>query len=405
MSEAKLARHYKRLLAGKAAAGGFESTTFEVGAEESAAPDFSEAGIEERVNSTRSELHRIVKDFLGDKPELHEIADKIADEGRQGLRAVGQEDEEQLADGRILASLEVIVRTDGSRPSFMVRDGNPDTATSPLGEWGRTLSDSAAKLHQAMSSVGRIDDPSGGQGFQGTGILIGDDLVMTNRHVLQVIASEDENGSWKLKPDIAIDFGHEFRSRDSIGRKNVKGVIFAGSKRIEGGIDHRKLDVALLELKPASGVSPEPLAIEMAPDWGQPDTAVFICGYPGNPGPFGPDSPSLLELLFQSTFGFKRLAPGLVTTPADELPNSPRHWSLGHDGTTLGGNSGSAVFVIGREGAEAGLHFGGRNADPRENWCHVIGRALNETDGKSDKTLGDVLMKRGVKLMDRGRLV
>ena len=214
-----------------------------------------------------------------------------------------------------------------------------------------------------------------------------------------------QGDGWRLKPNITVDFGHEFRARESVGRRSVKNVIFAGSKRIDRNIDLSKLDVALLELEPATERPPELLAVDIAPDWGQPETGVFICGYPGNPGAFGPNSPSLLELLFNSTFGFKRLAPGLVTTAAGELAESPRHWTLGHDGTTLGGNSGSAIFVIGRENVVAGLHFGGRNKDPRENWCHVLGLTLNETDGRSEKTFGETLKDRGVRLVDRGRLV
>jgi V8-like Glu-specific endopeptidase len=407
-SRPELMSHYKRLLAGKAAIadearGGLESTTIDVDANKSLEPDLSDSAIKDRVESTRRELHRIVKEYLCDRPELHEIADEIAEQGQVALRAVGEEDESQLADGRIFASLEVIVRTDGSRPSFMVRNGEPDPTTSPVGEWAGTLSDSAAKFRQFLGCVGRIDDPSSSQKFQGTGILIGERTVLTNRHVLQAVATEIENDGWQLKPNIAIDFGREFRARDSVGRRSITGVIFAGSMHIDRNVDLRKLDVALLELEPATERPTELLAMDIAPDWGQPETGIFICGYPGNPGAFGPDSPSLLELLFKSTFGFKRLAPGLVTTVAEDLPESPRQWTLGHDGTTLGGNSGSAVFVIGRENVVAGLHFGGRNKDPRENWCHVLGRTLDETDGKSEKTLREVLEERGVRLVDRGR--
>ncbi len=80
---------------------------------------------------------------------------------------------------------------------------------------------------------------------------------------------------------------------------------------------------------------------------------------------------------------------------------SPRKWTLGHDATTLGGNSGSAIVVIGREKITVGLHYGGRRADPRENWCHVLGLTLDETDGRSSKTLREHFHERGVVLVDR----
>jgi V8-like Glu-specific endopeptidase len=399
-STASIAAHYRRLLKGKAALQGEGTEGLDTGAPPEA--DLSDAGIGERIEGTRQELHRIVKDYLGDEPELHDVADKIVASGKDALLAVSQGDDKKLAKPGTLSALEVIVRTDGSRPSFMVRNGEPDRKTSPLGEWGDELDDRADNLRRALQCIGRIDDPSGAQGFQGTGILIGKDLVMTNRHVLQAISTNPKpSNGWQLKPEVAIDFGHEFRGTESAGRRKIKGVVFAGSQYIDPfQIDLGKLDLALLELEPARQDTDNKLALDVAPDWGQPETSIFICGYPGNPGSSSNPS-SLLELLFQATYGCKRLAPGIVTTVANAMGKSPRHWALGHDATTLGGNSGSAVLVIGREQVTAGLHFGGRSSDPRENWCHVLGMTLDETDGRSTKTLGDVFKDWGVTLVDR----
>lgn len=391
------AAHYRRLLAGRASGGGaegpFESTR-------SSGPDLSDAGIADRVKTTRSELDRIVKQYLGDAPELHEIADQIARGGATALKAVADDNHAALSDSHTLNSLEVIVRTDGSRPSFMVRNGEPDRSTSPIGDWAATLDDSAALLRQAVQCIGRIDDPSGAQGFQGTGILIGENVVMTNRHVLQIIATRQSDKNWSLNPDIAVDFGHEFRARESVGRRNVTGVLFAGVKAIDPTlIDHAKLDLALLQLEPASEKPAFTLALDSSPDWGQAETGVFICGFPGNPG--FTETPSLLETLFHSTYGCKRVAPGLITTTAANMADSSRHWTLGHDATTLGGNSGSGVLVIGREKVTAGLHYGGRRNDPRENWCHVLGLALDEVDERSNRSLREILAQQGVSLVDR----
>jgi hypothetical protein len=297
---------------------------------------------------------------------LHEIADQIARGGETALKAVADEDNAALVNPHTLSALEVIVRTDGSRPSFMVRNGEPDRTTSPIGDWTATLDDSAELLRQAVQCLGRIDDPSGKQGFQGTGILISENLVMTNRHVLQAIATRQPDKNWNLRPNIAIDFGHEFRARDSVGRRNVTGVLFAGVNAIDPMlIDHAKLDLALLALEPAAENPAFTLALDSSPDWGQAETGVFICGFPGNPGFV--EAPSLLETLFHSTYGCKRIAPGLITTTAANMAASSRHWTLDHDATTPGGNSGSGVLVIGREKATAGLHYDGRRTDPREN--------------------------------------
>src|ERR1043166_3996785 len=394
-----LAGHYRRVLAGQPGGGAADATAFE--AAQPSGPDLSSGAIAERVTAAQAELNRIVKDYLGDTPDLYEIADQIARGGEAALHAVANEDHAKLAQDHVLNALEAIVRTDGSRPSFMVKNDEADRATSPVGNWGATLDDSAELLRQAVRCVGRVDDPSGTQGFQGTAIRIGQNLVMTNRHVLQAIGSEQADHSWRLKPDIAVDFGHEFRARDSVGRRKVASVLFSGAKAIDGRtIDHGKLDRVLLELEAGGENESQPLALDISRDWGQRETGVFICGYPGNPGPFA-EAPSLLERLFQSTFGCKRVAPGLVTTEATGMGESPRKWTLGHDATTLGGNSGSVVLVIGRDNIAAGIHYGGRRADPRENWCHVLGVTLDEPDSRSGKSLRETLQSRGVQLINR----
>src|SRR5262249_5762358 len=140
--------------------------------------------------------------------------------------------------------------------------------------------------------------------------------------------------------------------------------------------------------------------IDVSPDWPQVQQEVYIVGYPGRPQ-VGSEKPTLLEKLFKQTFGCKRLAPGVVTVTPQDLPDSPRDWTTGHDATTLGGNSGSAVVVVSREQIVAGLHYGGTRKAPAVNWAHVLGLTLNETDGASSTTLRDLLKQNGVQLIDR----
>jgi hypothetical protein len=398
--ETAVLEHYRRLLGanGRSHSSGAESTNGSI----EAASDLFESGIDERLDATRKQLRRIVKDYLGDEPALYEIAERIVADGKSGLTAAGRNHGSAMADPSVLSGLEVIVRSDGSRPSFMVRNGEPDLATSPVGAWRTAFDDEPDRLRLAISCVGRIDDPAAEQGFQGTGCLIGENLIMTNRHVLQAIASQDDSGTWTLKPDISIDFCHEFRLPELVRRREITRVVFAGAKPIDPfRIDHDKLDLALIELaRPATKADRPPhiLAVDPSPDWGTLRQHVFIVGYPGAPDPTFA-APSLLELLFKSTFGCKRIAPGTVMTAAGSLPNNAHKWSLGHDATTLGGNSGSAVILMGRKRAAAGLHYGGRWREPRENWCHVLGLTLDQTDGQpGGRTLRSILDEHGVQL-------
>ena len=381
-----ITRHYRTLLAARESAPtGLESLE----STEAPTADLSDSAIDARVETTKASLYDIIKNHLGDKPELYEIANKIVSDGGEALRVLRGEDDADLAErGDVIDSLEAIVRTDGSRPSFMIRNGDVDLTTSPAGAWQNDIGMSMEQLRDAFDCVGRIDVPGSSQGFQGTGFLVHDNLIITNRHVLQVTADFQADGEWRVKPGAAIDFGHEFNARESLNRRALKRLVFAGPYPIRNFIDHKKLDLALFELEPLDPAAAKPrlvLRIDGTADWNQPKRQMYIVGYPGSPA-LGQAPLTLLEQLFQSTFGHKRLAPGeLMTSQA-----GVHTWTVAHDATTLGGNSGSVVLLFDNEQVAAGLHYGGRWSDPRENWAHMLGLVLNKAD-KSGKTLREYL--------------
>ena len=387
--------HYRRFFAGA------ESFNESVG--EAGEPDFSAPAITDRVERAEAELKRIVKTHLGDQPHLYELAERIAREGGGALEAIANDDDEKLAKPEVQAALEVIARTDGSRPSFLVKNNRVDFASSPVGDWRDVIVPAADEIEQAVSCVGRIDHPKATQGFRGTGFLIAPDLILTNRHVLQAIAVPDGDG-WNIDAGVKIDFGHEFRARESVKARALRSVVFCGKDPILQAIDHSKLDLALIELEPAGAANRPPycLAFDVSPDWAQPDLIIFTIGYPANPGLT--EQLTLVEQLFESTFGFKRLAPGTITNP---VISSPPKWLAAHDCTTLGGNSGSVVVAATRGTVACGLHYGGRRALPRENWGHILGLTLDapnglpRNDGEELPTLRKLLKDRGVKLIDR----
>lgn len=399
---AALIAHYRRIAADSSGSGARTETagggSFE--------GDGGGGNFDEYLRETRFQLREIVRNHLGNDPELVEIADQIVTAGEPAVRALSERDEGALADPQQLRALEVIVASDGSRPSFLVRRGIPDLTTSLVGKWRLTMEDQRDGLEAALKCVGRIDDPSSPIGYWGTGSLIASNVVLTNRHVLQKIASQGEGATWRLKAGVCIDFGHEWRARDSIGRREITGVLFAGAHAIpERTVDLSLPDVALLALGTPAGAetSSRPLKLDIAPDWDDPAQGLFIAGYPGRPDD-DKYEPSLLERLFKSTYGRKRIAPGHVMTRASTLAKSPKGWSIAHDATTLGGNSGSAILVIGRTDRAAGLHFGGRHQPPRENWAHVLGRLLDERDGSSGRSLREVLTEHDVELVDGGNV-
>jgi subtilisin family serine protease len=382
-SAASLGNYYRRLLGATDAPR--ESTIGNESLEFTAVPE-----MQDRTERAREELHRIVAKYLGNDPRLLELADRVAKEGGEALRMIDAGDDAELERRPdAAAALEAIVRTDGSRPSFLVVDGDVDRDSSPVGSWGPLLDAGGQRLRNAIAAVGRIDVPGSSVGFQGTAFLVQHNLVVTNRHVLQVSARQDSEGKWTFVEGAAIDFGHELGGRDTLNRRRLKSVVFYGPDLIDNFvIDHRKLDLVLIELEdPAPGETPpHPFALNLSSQWTAPGTRVLTIGYPGNP-PANLYPPTLLEQLFQKTYGFKRLAPGEVMSSAQTLPGS----SFAHDATTLGGTSGSGVLVAGSEGLVAGLHYGGRGVEPRENWAHVLGEVIGRTGGGASATLGEVL--------------
>jgi V8-like Glu-specific endopeptidase len=363
--------------------------------------DLSDAGIKNRLDVAREQLRKVVEQHLGGDQALLDIVDEITRGGDEALRRLAGDDAEAFsADGALLADLETIVRLDGSRPSFMVRNGDVDLTTSPVGGWADVIEASRPALRQTLACVGRINLPGTPEGFEGTGFLVQRNFVLTNRHVLQSVADNLPEG-WSFRSGACIDFGHEFRSSKRHPRRALKRVVFCGPEAIEfeKPVDHRKLDLALIELEASLTDDDVPetlLSVDLSSDWAQEGTYVFVAGYPAPP-PFGRFTPTLIEKLFQGTFGCKRLAPGAAAKSLVEVPA----WTMAHDVTTLGGNSGSVLVVAGRETAAAALHYGGKSRPPRENWAHVLGATLDMRAEAGGQTLRECLTSLNVDLIDR----
>lgn len=355
--------------------------------------------IQSIVGSTEAELTRIVREYLDDGERERNLVKEIVSRGDHALRLIGRNDAEFERRPEMLADLEAIVRPDGSRPSFLIKEGLVDQRSSPLGLWGSYLDADSNDLEKAIACVGRIDDPSIHGGYGGTGVLVHEDLILTNRHVVQSIARKQNDGSWKLNPDTAIDFGHEYRGWVSVGRRKLKRVAYVGDKPIDPFVaDHAKMDLAAIELEPASaGNRPRNvLSVDATPDWaGVGGPTIYAIGYPFKPD-IGVYAPTLLEQLFEMQFGHKRLAPG--ETVASQ--RSTAAWTAAHDATTLGGNSGSAVVKAGRPFCVMAIHYGGTKNDPPENWGHVLGLALPAVGEAGDKLL-TVLDRFGVVFNNR----
>ena len=266
--------------------------------------------------------------------------DYILEEGRLGLEKVRQDGEDADLTPSQKAGLEAIVLL-VHRPAILVQRGN-FLQVPP--EW-KDLNDMKDGINQTLQSVGRIE-VSGHPDLDwlGTGFLVADDVVMTNRHVAQEFCRRSP-GEWSFRSGMAgrIDYVEEFGVLEH-AEFDFIGVI---------GI-HEVYDLALLRVQPISGSGakpPPPLTIASQPPGAVTGRQVFTCGYPASDS--RRNDPQEMLRIFANIFDVKRLQPGELRS-LDSGNNV-----VMHDCSTLGGNSGSCVVDLATNQV-VGLHFGGR---------------------------------------------
>ncbi len=241
-----------------------------------------------------------------------------------------------------LVGLEAIIQIEG-RPAILILDGQ---FRKPPPEWEADLEQARANIESTFPSVGRIEltgHPN--LDWAGTGFLVAEDVVMTNRHVAQEFCRLGPDNGWAFAPGMAsnIDYIAEVgaTAQSEFVLESVIGV-------------HDTFDLALFRVSREStegSTPPEPLTLAAdLPDAGE-GRKVYVVGYPAWDG--RRNDPEIMLRIFSNTFNVKRLQPGEVRAVFEQ--ESLFH----HDCSTLGGNSGSCVVDL-ETNKVIGLHFGGR---------------------------------------------
>ena len=210
-----------------------------------------------------------------------------------------------------------------------------------------------SKIEGCFPSVGRID--AKGVPYGGTGFVVGDGLIMTNRHVALLFAQGVGTSAVTFQDghsrSTSIDFYHELgqNTSDSLTIEDVLMV-------------HPYWDMALLKV---GGLDPrrKPLLLSVDDPASLAERSVVVVGYPGF-DPYGDDDYQRKQnRVFRGTYSVKRMQPGLLKER--ELVESYEREvnALTHDCSTLGGNSGSAVLMLPNSPEDpievVGLHFAG----------------------------------------------
>lgn len=312
--------------------------------------------------------------------------------GAHGKRAL-----EGLAAGRDVsgmapgggASLEALVVLTGERPALRVNGDTIDFNDPQLRDWQGPLLLIRDLIPKLTRSVGRIDLVGR---HVGTGFLIAPNLVMTNRHVLEILAlpvpTDVNPASWVLgDPEITIDFKVEQGSVDTL-KFQVEEVVFAGPTPTNDTpfVDFNDLDVAILRIAAQSleGKNQPPPLNFLKGDLGTHGSSdLLVIGYPARPkfipkdenGKVRQDVLDLLMSMFNLMYSVKYLSPGRVMKLPGQVASDPRQWVFNHDAATLQGNSGSCVIRYGPKPAVIGLHFAGELE--KANSAHAMLRLVN----------------------------
>lgn len=364
---------------------------------ESAGP--ADLSIDDRLRRARDEMRRVVIDQFGADAALLAGVEALALDGQEAVAVLS--DEARPVAPRMLAGLEAVVAFDGSRPSFLVQNGeiNLDSSLN-TSDWQTILSPSLEALSDFVGCVGRVER---GEVHVGSAFLISPTLAMTNRHVAQMISFLTEEGR-VVFPDIHLDFGREHEARATFDRRTVTAIVALGAEAITGPIDHNRLDLAILRLSPSNlgGVQKDRfLSLSGTAGDVAPELSVVAAGYPiawENGVPENPrnEHAAVLARLLGGDAGSKRLSPGLSKGMLTVAGQAHR-WTCLHDATTLKGHSGSPMAVLGGGALKArGLHYGGVALGERINWAHVLANCAAGLCLPSGKPLSEVLATEGV---------
>lgn len=304
-----------------------------------------------------------------------DLGRQMVSDARSALEKLAQDaNKASLGLGEKMA-LEAIVIADGIRP--VVNFSGPHLVSSgvDLGEWKDVTNANATTIETVAQSVGRIN--LNGQQI-GTGFVVTDTDIMTNRHVLEKIG-EQVNGAWNIHEGVTISFSDDGQNvcatlkQNGTRTDNVKAVT---------GQDFRPLDYAIIPVDPTGSGSklPNPLGLEETRSYVMSNREVYVLGYPGRPQP-GTERFSVLKAMFQSEYGIKRFCPGYISASFDDIHADSNNTIFGHDCTTLGGNSGSPVIDLGDNSASVvGLHFGGDRQV--SNYAHSMAALRNEFENE-----------------------
>jgi hypothetical protein len=341
-----------------------------------APPDLTSDRIKDSLAAARERFHKIAERMQdGQNEAVRAEQERVLADAEAALLKLAVHGEDAQVDDRQMIGLEAIIVPDGTRPALFVQDDDVDPSVSEAGSWGGRISELRLGIAEVSRSVGRINSAIGFPNYAGTGFVVAEGLIATNRHVLEELVggpNPQPDGSWKFLQPVTIDFAAELE-RDRKREFKVTGVAFSGPDAINRVLKTSNLDLALLTVEKNNGTEdlPPPLRLSRRIKALRTGEEIYVMGYPARP--YNDEVGEVLMRVFQDEYFVKRFAPGYVDEGPDAVEDGGHKRVFTHDVSTLGGNSGSCVIEFLIQGkAVVGLHFGGLKR--QANYAHSVAR-------------------------------
>lgn len=313
---------------------------------------------EKRLESLRAKLAKVAGGERLESLAARGLESMINEEGLDVLRGEETEVLSKLTNGDFdnvshdqFMRLEAVVEREFRQVVF-IKEGQFDELPHPWNHFNGP--DIRNRLTTLIPSVGRVERLSvtgRRTDHVGTGFIVGERLMMTNRHVAEVFVRGAGNQPLVFKPGLPakFDFGREvgFIPTDLSGTMAVRKVKLI----------HPFWDMALFELESLPDTAkPMPLSVKAPEDLDGREMATI--GYPGRGRDLSAEAQHLEQQYFGGVVGVKRLAPGLLEGRERIVSFGHHVQAMTHDASTQPGTSGSAIIDV-LTGEVVGLHFKG----------------------------------------------
>lgn len=330
--------------------------TESIGAPEALAPT---AVTDQYLEDSYTRLYERLARASGGAGKIDDASDKLLSDARRAIDALKSDRGDARFDSALALATEAVAISNGSRPALRWLDNTLfEEDARDLDMWRADFDGWTSALQALCPSVGRVDV----MGDQlGTAWLIQPGYVVTNRHVAQFLSIDPGEERLRFAPHrpAVVDFGDGVTPG---GRFDVERIIFAGPDYIDRSrVDHRKLDMAVLKIRPTGGArEPKSLSEAATPAPKDDSAAILALGFPGTTAGSMLGAVTLTKL-FDNQMGVKRISPGFVDRPVGAIDGDAAGRVFGHDCTTLPGSSGSLIISIdgSGKGSVVGLHYSG----------------------------------------------